>query len=162
MSTIGSPRPTNPPTPRSPVAIALAAGCLVIAAFQTALACGAPFGAATQGGTNPGQLPPDLRLLSGVVAVVWLVAALVVLARAGRPVVPVRQPVHLVGAWVLVGVLSIGTMLNFASSSAWERFGWGPFALLMLVLAVVLARSSLPITPAAAQLGNRAREGQGV
>jgi hypothetical protein len=161
VSTISSPRPTNTPTPRSPVAIALTAGCLVIAAFQTALACGAPFGAATQGGSNPGQLPRDLRLLSGVIAVVWLVAALVVLARAGRPVVPLGQPVQRVGAWVLVGVLSIGTMLNFASSSPWERFGWGPFALLMLVLAVVLARSSPSITPPAAQSDRRAAEERG-
>jgi hypothetical protein len=30
---------------------------------------------------------------------------------------------------VLVGLLGVGGLLNFASSSSWERFGWGPFTL---------------------------------
>jgi hypothetical protein len=155
MDTNRSSRLTDSPAVRLRVTIALVACCLVLVVFQAALVCGAPFGAATQGGTNPGQLPQGLRLLSGVVALVWLMAALVVLARGGRPAVPIRHAVHRVGSWVLVGLLTIGTVLNFASSSPWERFGWGPFALLMLVLAVALARSPMPFAPPDVQSGSR-------
>ena len=33
--------------------------------------------------------------------------------------------------------------MNFASFSLWERFGWGPFTLVLLMLSVVLARSGV-------------------
>ena len=29
--------------------------------------------------------------------------------------------------WLLVGFLTVGSMVNFASPSMWERLGWGPF-----------------------------------
>ncbi|HEX8508844.1 MAG TPA: serine hydrolase domain-containing protein [Propionibacteriaceae bacterium] len=38
-------------------------------------------------------------------------------------------------------------LLNVASSSSWERFGWGPFTLVLFILGVVLARSGLPARP---------------
>jgi hypothetical protein len=37
--------------------------------------------------------------------------------------------------------------MNFASSSPWQRFGWGPFTLALLTLAVVLAWSGMPGPP---------------
>ena len=45
------------------------------------------------------------------------------------------------GTWILVGVLLVGALMNFASSSPWERFLWGPLALVLAVLCFVLARS---------------------
>jgi hypothetical protein len=138
------PSRTNGRPVRPRVAIVLAAGLLIVVAFQAALTFGAPYGAAAQGGTNPGRLPDALRLVTGLGAVVWLFAALVVLARGGRALVPLPDAVARVGTWVVVGLLGLGALLNFASSSPWERFGWGPFTLVMFVLCVLLARSGSP------------------
>lgn len=135
---------------RSRAALFLAGGLLIVAAFQAALTLGAPFGAATQGGTNPGQLPGALRLVSGVGAIVWLCATVIVLARGGWVLVPLRDNVIRVATWGLVGLLAVGALMNFASSSPWERFGWGPFALVLFVLCVVFAKSAPRRIPAAA------------
>ena len=141
MITKTKPRLTNHRPVRSGVAVVLAAGLVVVVAFQAALTFGAPFGAAALGGTNPGRLPDAVRLVTGFSAVVWLVAALVVLARGGYALVPIPEAVSRVGTWVLVGLLGLGALMQFASSSPWERFGWGPYTLIMFVLSVVLARS---------------------
>ena len=132
----------QPVRPR--VAFVLAAGLMVVTAFQAALTLGAPLGAAAQGGTNPGQLPDPLRLVTGPLVVVWLFATLLVLARGGIALLPLLSGVTRLGTWVLVGLLAMGALMNFASSSPWERFGWGPFTLVLLILGVVLARSGLP------------------
>ncbi|HEX8509377.1 MAG TPA: hypothetical protein VF635_07755, partial [Propionibacteriaceae bacterium] len=116
-------------------------------AFQSALTLGAPLGFAAQGGTNPGQLPDALRLVTGLTVPVWLFAALLVLARGGRALLPLPRRVTQLGTWLLVGLLGVGMLLNVASSSPWERFGWGPFNLVLLVLSVVLARSAMPPRP---------------
>ena len=121
------------------VAVAVTLGCLTVAAFQAALTLGAPLGAAALGGANAGTLPDDLRIVTAVSTVAWLGAALIVLARGGFALSPVPRPVAKWGAWVLVAFLGVGTVLNFASSSPWERFGWGPFSLTMLILCVILA-----------------------
>jgi len=129
------------------VAIVLVTGLLIVVAFQAALTLGAPFGAAAMGGTNPGKLPDAVRLVSGFLTLVWFLAAMVVLARGGRALVPVPHAVARVGTWVLVGLLGVGAVMNFASSSPWERWGWGPFTLIMLTLCVVLARRDWPKRP---------------
>lgn len=121
----------------------LAVGLLIVAAFQVVLTFGAPLGAAAMGGTNPGRLPDAVRLVTGVSAFVWLFAALLVLARGGR-IVFFPEAVSRRGTWLLVGLLGVGALLNFASSSPWERFGWAPFTLVLFILSVVLARSGLP------------------
>ena len=143
MITRTRPHPNEQPV-RPRVALVLAGGLLVVTAFEAALTLGAPFGAAAMGGTTPGQLPDAIRLVTGFQAAVWLFAALLVLARGGRPLVPLPEAVSRVGAWALVGLLGLGALLQFASSSPWERFGWGPFTLIMFILGVSLARSGLP------------------
>lgn len=45
------------------------------------------------------------------------------------------------GTWVLVGMMAVGAIANFASSGEWERFGWGSFTLLLAVLCFVVART---------------------
>jgi hypothetical protein len=110
-------------------------------------------GAAALGGTNPGQLPDAVRLVTGFSAILWLFAALLVLVRGGYAVVPLPEAVSRAGTWVLVGLVGLGALMNFASSSPWERFGWGPFSLVMFIFCVVLARSGLPSRVAA---GHRA------
>ena len=74
------------------VAVVLAGGLLIVTAFQFALTFGAPLGAAAQGGANPGQLPDTLRIVTGLCAVMWLVAALLVPARGGYALVNAAEP----------------------------------------------------------------------
>ena len=64
-------------------AVAAAAGFLLQAAFQAALALGAPLGSASWGGAYEGQLPMGLRIASGVAVGVYVLFALIVLGRGG-------------------------------------------------------------------------------
>ena len=127
---------------RARAAAAVAAGgFLVIAAFQVALVLGAPLGSAAWGGAYDGRLPTGLRIASGVAVVVWLLAALIVLGRVGLRVVPLPTGVLRWGTWVLVGLLFVGALMNMASPSGWERYGWGPVALILGILSLIVARS---------------------
>ena len=132
----------RPPSRR--VAAGLAVGCLVVAAFQIALTLGAPLGAAALGGTISGPLPGNLRFVTALTALVWLFGTLVVLARGGFTTSPMPRTVAMWGTWVLVGLLGVATLLNVASSSPWERFGWAPYSLTMLIPCLTLARSRPP------------------
>jgi hypothetical protein len=138
------PGDSDDPSIRPRVAVVLAGGLLIVTAFQAALTFGAPFGSAALGGTYPGQLPDTVRIVTGLFTGVWLLAALLALARGGLTLVPLPRRVSHLGTWVLVGLLGVGALMNFASPSPWERFGWGPFTFVLLVLGVVLARSGLP------------------
>lgn len=69
-------------------ALAAGVGFLGLAAFQAALALGAPLGRASWGGVYEGQLPRGLRIVSGVAVGVHALAALIVLGRGGYRVVP--------------------------------------------------------------------------
>jgi hypothetical protein len=128
--------------PGQAAAVIAAVGFMGIAAFQTALALGAPLGRAAWGGTHV-RLPTGLRIASVLATAVWVLAALVVLERGGFEASPLPPAVGRWGTWVLVILLPIGAIMNFASSSRWERFLWGPVALLLAGLCLVLARSPL-------------------
>ena len=121
--------------------VAAVVGLLVIVAFQLALALGAPLGRAAWGGAQA-ELSPKLRVASGMAVVIWLFAVVIVLGRVGIQVVPLPEAVLTWGTWILVVILILGAILNFASSSAWERFLWGPLALLIALLALVVALSA--------------------
>ncbi|TXN27756.1 hypothetical protein [Lacisediminihabitans profunda] len=124
---------------------AAAVGLAGTALFQVALAGGVPWGAAAWGGLYE-QLPAQLRVSSAISAVVLLAAAVLVLRRAGLWGSPSR-PVRVL-SWVLVPLLALSALGNFASASRWENLLMGPVALLLSVLCVVVARSRP--TPAAA------------
>lgn len=109
------------------VVAAATAGLVVIAAFQVALAAGAPWGRAAWGGRHAGRLPGSLRAGSAIAAVVWALAAVAVAARIEW------------ATWVLVGLLALGTLMNLASSSPWERFGWAPFSATLAALCIAAA-----------------------
>jgi hypothetical protein len=141
-----TPTPAGASTPggrpaRPGIAALVAGGCGIVVAFQLALTLGAPLGAAALGGANSGQLPGELRVVTAVAAIVWLAFSLIVLARGNFAIAPLPRAVAWWGTWVLVYILGVGALLNFASSSAWERFGWGPFSLILCTLCLVLARS---------------------
>ena len=124
-------------------AVVAAGGFLAIASFQAALALGAPLGRAAWGGTHVGALPTGLRLASGSAVAVWLLAALVVLGRAGFTITALPPSFLRVGTWMLVGVLLLGALMNIASSSPWERYMWAPFTLTLAALCFLVARDTL-------------------
>jgi hypothetical protein len=131
---------------RNPVirwaAIAATVGFAGLAVFQLLLAVGAPLGEAAWGGANHGRLPTDLRIGSGIAIVVYAVAGSVILARAGFGVRFVPGTLARVGSWVLVVLLTVGSLANFASQSPWERYLLGPVTLVLAALCLVVARSS--------------------
>jgi hypothetical protein len=119
--------------------VAAAIGFTALAMFQLALALGAPLGHAAWGGAYV-ELPVGLRIASAFVVGVWIFAALMVLRGVGFRISPLRPAIARRGTWVLVGVLLLGALMNFASRSNWERFGWGPVALILAVLCFMVAR----------------------
>lgn len=121
------------------VAVIAAIGLAAVALFQLAIAMGAPVGRASWGGTHEGVLPRNLRIASGVATMVWTLAALVILGRGD--IGPFVGGFTRWAAWVLVAVLVLGTVMNAASSSRWERFGWAPFTFALAVLCAVIAGS---------------------
>lgn len=120
-----------------PVAVALS-GALV--AFQVALAAGAPWGEVSWGGGHAGVLPEQLRVASGVSAVLWSGALLVAATRS--PAAGVRR--------VRAGyaaLAAVGTVMNAISPSLNERLVWTPVAAGLAVSLGLLARPD----PGAAQ-----------
>ena len=124
--------------PASLAATLAAAGFLLIAAFQFALARGAPLGRAAYGGRNA-VLSPRLRRASAVAVVIWLLAAVVILGAGNVVDVPLPDVVLGIGPWVLVVLSTLGALVNLASSSPWERFGWAPFSAALAVLSFIVA-----------------------
>jgi hypothetical protein len=118
-----------------------AVGFGIVAAFQLLLALGAPWGRAALGGSNEGTLPPELRVVSSVSMAVFVAAAAVVLGRAGFWGGERYSGAFRVGTWALVVILPLGAVMNLASSSPWERFGWAPFTALLTVATFITARS---------------------
>jgi hypothetical protein len=117
-----------------------AIGYLGIAGFQVALALGAPLGHAAWGGRHR-VLPTRLRIASGVAAVIWTVGAVIVLGRAGFEVSPFSDTVERWATWLFVGLLAVGTLMNAASSSRWERFVWAPVSAILAFATWVVATS---------------------
>jgi hypothetical protein len=118
-------------------AVIAAAGLGVVAAFQLIIALGAPVGRASWGGAHDGVLPTNLRVASACAVFVWIFASLVVLGRA--EIGPLSGSYLRWASWLLVGVLAVGALMNAASKSPWERFGWAPFTLVLAVLCAVVA-----------------------
>jgi hypothetical protein len=54
------------------------------------------------------------------------------------------------GIWILVVLLPLGAIMNFASSSPWERFLWAPLALALALLTLIVALSTPEVDAARA------------
>lgn len=124
-------------------AAALASGA---AAFQVALACGAPLGALAWGGRSPGRLPSGLRVASAVSVPAYGAVVLVALGAAGiGPLDPARGLLR-----ALAVLFSVGTVLNALSRSRPERLVMTPVAAGLAGSFALLAR----IAPVAARAGS--------
>lgn len=86
-------------------------------------------------------LPPGLRIASGLLAILWALAALLILRRAGYRVPVFSARVARTGTWALAVLLTLGVVLNLASSSDWERYLQAPIAAVMAALCFRVARS---------------------
>ena len=111
-----------------------------VVAFQVALAAGIPGGAYAMGGAFPGQFPPQLRVVAVVQAVILVMLALVVLARAGVAL-PRWSRMSRWLVWVVVAFSALSLVLNIITPSALERAIWAPVALTMLVSSTTVAMS---------------------
>ena len=124
-----------------PVLAARAAAVVmvVVAAFQAALAFGAPWGAYTQGGETEGALDTSGRVLAAVSCAILLVMAVAVLARVQEG--PLKgAPGKLVTAlaWFTTMYAAVSVVLNLASRSSSERAVFAPTAILLFVLVVTV------------------------
>ena len=115
-----------------------AAGFVLVASFQAALALGAPWGRAAWGGAHR-RLPDGLRIASAAAVALWLAAALVILARAGYGWSSIPSGVARWGTWVLFGLLVVGTLMNLVSRSRLERLIQTPTAAVLAILCLLVA-----------------------
>lgn len=142
--TVPSANRAAPPSVRAAGMVG-AALLLAVAAFQVALALGAPWGAHAYGGraaTPDGALPTGYRVASLAAAPLLSLAAWVLLARAG--VVDRRQVSDLAlgrATWAVTAFTALNTVGNLASTSAIERWGLGAVTATVSALGWLLARS---------------------
>lgn len=113
-----------------------------VAAFQVAVAAGAPFGEFTQGGRSTGQLPRSGRIVAVVSALALLLMAGTLLAVAGiGPLAALDSP-WIDGLWLATGAYAIlGVILNAATRSSKERRVFLPIALVLFVCVALVAVS---------------------
>lgn len=122
------------------IAVVAAVGLAGIAAFQIALALGAPLGRAAWGGTYA-RLPVRLRIGSAVSAAFLSAAAIIVLGRGGYWAGSEWVGLCRWGTWALVFFLALSAFANFASASRWEKLLMGPIALILSLLCLLVALS---------------------
>jgi hypothetical protein len=71
-----------------------------------------------------------------------VLAALIVLAGAGFEASPIPASVADPATWALAGLLLFGAVMNFLSRSRLKRLIWGPVALALAGLTVIVAGAS--------------------
>lgn len=102
--------------------------------FQIALALGAPWGEWANGGRWRGTLPKPMRIASMVQAILLSILIAVVLATANLIgwIIPAWT------IWIVVGVMTISTIMNIATPSAKERMLWAPIVTLACASAAIV------------------------
>jgi hypothetical protein len=126
------------------IAAVVATGVFVaMSGFQASLAAGAPLGDHVLGGRYSGVLPGRLRFASGIAAVLLLVFALVVLARAGVIASPSGAAGLLaIGCWIVTGYMVVNTVGNLSSRSRVERTVFAAATSLLALLSGFVAISA--------------------
>lgn len=113
---------------------AVAAAVLMagVIAFQVALAAGLPLGEATMGGraaTVDGVLQPPYRAIALGSAVVLVLAAWIVLGRAGTVPIFLDGQALVLSAWVVAGFMALNTLTNLSGRHPFERRGMSSITL---------------------------------
>ena len=112
---------------------------VLVIIFQLALALGMPWGELTWGGSFPGALPPYMRGVCVVSALLLTAFVGVVSVRAGL-LLPGLQNTSRKLIWVVVAYSALGVVANIITPSFWERVVWLPMALGLFVSSFVVAR----------------------
>jgi hypothetical protein len=118
-------------------AVAAAVLMAAVAAFQVALAGGLPLGEATMGGraaTVDGVLQPLFRAIALGSAAVLVLAAWIVLGRAGLVPIFIGGQVLAWAAWVVAGFLALNTVTNLSGRHPLERWGMASVTLVAALL----------------------------
>ncbi|MDO9444932.1 MAG: hypothetical protein Q7K37_06405 [Dehalococcoidia bacterium] len=117
-----------------------AAGYLLVAAFQAALALGVPWGEVSWGGRHEGVLPASLRAGSAAAAL-FLVAAAGVMLLAARPLADQSRQVRLARrvAGALAFLLLLNAFGNLMSESGVEQAVMTPVSVVLGVLTALVA-----------------------
>jgi hypothetical protein len=117
-----------------------------VAAFQLALALGAPYGDAVFGGRAPtesGVLTRPFRVLAVLQAVVLGLFGWVLLARTDLVSIPLLGARSLI--WVTWGILVflvLNTVANFSAPHPIERWVMGPLTLVLSALTLFIAMTA--------------------
>jgi hypothetical protein len=109
----------------------------VVVAFQVGLAAGLPLGEATMGGraaTVNGVLQPPYRVMALASAVVLVLAAWVVLGRAGLLATFLGGQALVWTAWVVAGFMALNTLTNLSGKHPLERWGMASITLVGALL----------------------------
>jgi hypothetical protein len=125
-----------------PAAIGAATLFGILAAFQVAIAVGAPWGRAAYGGftAHPGA---ELRASSVVATLVWVAAALIVLRRVDLVRwAPLPKRAVPAAVWVIGALCAISLLPNLLSPSLVERLIWVPWAIAATALVLTVAFTS--------------------
>lgn len=137
---------------RTTAAVIAATLLTAVAAFQVALALGAPWGDAVLGGraaTADGVLTGGYRVAAGLQSLVLLSMAAVLLARGGvRWAAWGATRVAGTLTWVIAGFMILNTVGNLTSDHWFERWVLGVVTVLVALVAIRLARQ--PGDPSAA------------
>jgi hypothetical protein len=108
-----------------------------VAAFQVALAAGLRLGEATMGGRAPtvdGVLQPRYRAIAFGSAIVLVLAAWIVLGRAGTVSVFLDGQALVWAAWLVAGFLALNTLTNLTGRHPIERWGMASITLAAALL----------------------------
>lgn len=117
--------------------VAVVAILIILAAFQVALAAGAPFGHFAWGGQHR-VLPTGQRLGSVASVAVYTVIAMVALDRAGR-IDLLPELASRIGMWVVFGFFALSIVGNSMSRSRPERSAMVPTTALLALLSLLVA-----------------------
>ena len=126
-------------------AAAVGAAVLIagVAVFQAALALGFPLGDATLGGrarTEAGVLTTGFRALAVVQAILLILVAWIILARAGVTHIGFLGDGFLLWAtWGILGFLILNTLANLSAPHPVERWVMGSITFVVAVLTRVVA-----------------------
>lgn len=110
----------------------------VVVAFQCALALGAPWGEYAMGGIHPGKYSTKLRVAAVAQGFLLTVTALVVLTRADL-LFSEWKNIAEVAIWPVVALTTVSAILNYITTSRWERLLWAPVAIVLWVTSILVA-----------------------
>lgn len=112
-----------------------------LAAFQLAVAAGAPLGQYVWGGFHTGRLPARFRLASLFATGLLIAFSLLLLERAGIFSGLDRPGIAGVAVWAMVALFALSTIGNLASRSPSEKKLMTPVAILLTVCCLIVALS---------------------